>query len=143
MHRILCFVCVEHCLRLLLKERWAFAVIVGLAVTPLRVYLIIVCRYRLRRHLQEEHRANLLRVHQDKKRLSEAARRQWEQQMQEVRADPMSSLFAWLCSRRDYLCSRRIHLYSERFCRVCRFWCRASACRPLSSSRIDVCMYWR
>eukprot|EP00903_Cladosiphon_okamuranus_P016387 g15112.t1 len=37
--------------------------------------------------IQEEHRAHILRVHQDKKRLSEAARRQWEQEMEEVRAD--------------------------------------------------------
>eukprot|EP00752_Nemacystus_decipiens_P002681 g2507.t1 len=37
--------------------------------------------------IKEEHRANLLRVHQDKKRLTEAARRQWEQEMHEVRAD--------------------------------------------------------
>ncbi|CAM9942933.1 unnamed protein product [Ectocarpus fasciculatus] len=37
--------------------------------------------------LQEEHRAALLRVHQDKKSLSEAARRQWEKEMQELRRE--------------------------------------------------------
>ncbi|CAM9419821.1 unnamed protein product [Ectocarpus sp. 13 AM-2016] len=37
--------------------------------------------------LQEEHRAALLRVHQDKKSLFEVARRQWEEEMQELRQE--------------------------------------------------------
>ncbi|CAN0399475.1 unnamed protein product, partial [Pylaiella littoralis] len=37
--------------------------------------------------LKEEHRANLLRVHQDKKKTSEAARQQWLGEIQEVRSE--------------------------------------------------------
>ncbi|CBJ29432.1 expressed unknown protein [Ectocarpus siliculosus] len=40
--------------------------------------------------LQEEHRAGLLRVHQDKKSLFEAARRQWEKEMQELRREAVA-----------------------------------------------------
>ncbi|CAM9246787.1 unnamed protein product [Scytosiphon promiscuus] len=40
--------------------------------------------------LEEAHRANLLRVHEDKKKLSDAARRRWQQEMQELRAEAVA-----------------------------------------------------